>query len=98
MKRYFNTCVYFYCLKYVHCRQKQSSGGEKKGMLKNFAKLAGKHLCQSLFFNKVAGLMPTTLTKKILWHKCFTMNFANFFKTHLLYRTPELAPSCRAKI
>ena len=28
----------------------------KKGALKNFTKFAGKHLCQSLFFNKVAGL------------------------------------------
>ena len=30
----------------------------KKGILKNFAKFIGKHLCQSLFFNKVAGLRP----------------------------------------
>ena len=28
----------------------------KKGVLKNFAKLTGEHLCQSLFFNKVAGI------------------------------------------
>ena len=28
----------------------------KKGILKNFAKFTGKYLCQSLFFNKVAGL------------------------------------------
>ena len=28
----------------------------KKGVLINFAKSTGKHLCQSLFFNKVAGL------------------------------------------
>ena len=28
----------------------------KKGVLRNFAKFAGKHLCQRLFFNKVAGL------------------------------------------
>ena len=34
--------------------QKQSS----KGVLRNFAKFTGKDLCQSLFFNKVAGLMP----------------------------------------
>ena len=27
----------------------------KKGVLRNFAKFTGKHLCQSLFFNKVAG-------------------------------------------
>ena len=29
----------------------------KKGVLKNFTKFTGKHLCQSLFFNKVAGLL-----------------------------------------
>ena len=28
----------------------------KKGDLKNVAKLTGKHLCQSIFFNKVGGL------------------------------------------
>ena len=28
----------------------------KKGVLKNFEKFTRKHLCQSLFLNKVAGL------------------------------------------
>ena len=28
----------------------------KKSVLKNSSKFTGKHLCQSLFFNKVAGL------------------------------------------
>ena len=28
----------------------------KKGVLKIFTKFTGKHLCQSLFFNEVAGL------------------------------------------
>ena len=28
----------------------------KKGAAKNFAKFTGKHLCQSLFFDKVTGL------------------------------------------
>ena len=28
----------------------------KKGVLKNISKFTGKHLCQSLFFNTVAGL------------------------------------------
>ena len=28
---------------------------QRKGILRNFAKFTGKHLCQSLFFNKVAG-------------------------------------------
>ena len=31
----------------------------KKVVLKNFAKFTGKHLCQSLVFNKVAGLKET---------------------------------------
>ena len=35
----------------------------KKGVVKNLAKFKGKHLCQSLFFNKVAGLRPATLLK-----------------------------------
>ena len=26
-----------------------------KGVLRNFTKFAGKHLCQSFFFNKIAG-------------------------------------------
>ena len=28
----------------------------RRGVLGNFAKLTGKHLCQSLFFNKITGL------------------------------------------
>ena len=36
----------------------------KKGVLKNFAKLTGKHLCLSLFFNKVADLRSATSLKK----------------------------------
>ena len=36
----------------------------KKDGLKNFAKFTGKHLCRSLFFDKVAGLKPVTLLKR----------------------------------
>ena len=36
----------------------------KKGVLRNVTKFTGKHLCQSLFFNKVVGLSSTTLLKK----------------------------------
>ena len=50
----------------------------KKGVLKNFAKFTGKHLCQSLSFNKVAGLRSATLLKKRLWRRCFPVNFAKF--------------------
>ena len=38
----------------------------RKCVLRNFAKFTGKHLCQGLFFNKVAGLRPATLLKKRL--------------------------------
>ena len=38
----------------------------KKGALKNFLKFTGKHLCRSIFSNKVAGLRPDTLLKKRL--------------------------------
>ena len=53
----------------------------KKGVLGNFTKLAGKHLRQSLFFNKVAGPSPATLLKKRLWHRCFYVNFVEFLRT-----------------
>ena len=33
----------------------------QKVILKNVAKFTGKHLYQSFFFNKIAGLRPTTL-------------------------------------
>ena len=33
----------------------------QKVILKNVAKFTGKHLYQSFYFNKIAGLRPTTL-------------------------------------
>ena len=53
----------------------------KKGVLRKFAKITGKHLCQSLFFNKVVGLRRATLLKKRLWHRWFPVNFAKFLRT-----------------
>ena len=44
----------------------------KKGVLKNFVKFTGKHLCQSLFFNKVAGvtyMLLIFMSKKIVHGK-----------------------------
>ena len=52
----------------------------RKGVLRNFAKFKGKHLCQSLFFNKVPGLRPATLLKKRPWHRCFPLNFMKFLR------------------
>ena len=36
----------------------------RKGVLRNFAKFTGKQLCQSLFFNKVAGCLSLQLYEK----------------------------------
>ena len=60
----------------------------RKAVLRNFTKFTGKHLCQSLFFNKVAGLRPATLLKLRLWHRCFPVNFAKFLRTPILQNTP----------
>ena len=59
----------------------------KKGVLKNFTEFTGKHLCQSPFFSKVAGLRPATLSKKRLWHRCFPVNFAKFLRNLFLPNT-----------
>ena len=48
--------------KYFILKSHRSSRPEvlrQKGVLENFTKFAGKHLCQSLFFNKVADLAPS---------------------------------------
>ena len=50
----------------------------KKGVLNNFTKFTGKHLCQNLFFNKVAG-----------W-RVFSCEFFEISKNTFSYRTPPL--------
>ena len=54
----------------------------KKGALRNFTKFTGKHLCQSLFLNKVAGLQPATLSRKRVWDSGFPLNFEKYLRTH----------------
>ena len=71
-----------------------------KGVLRNFIKFTGKHLCQSLFFNKVAGLRPkdnffkntfftehlwTTASEKCFYEKGVLENFAKFTGKHLCW-------------
>ena len=59
----------------------------KKGVLKNFTKFTGKHLCQSFFFNKVAG-RPAALLKKRPWHRCFPVNCVKILRTSFLIEKP----------
>ena len=44
----------------------------------------GKRLFQGLYFNKVTGLRPGTLSKMRHWHRCFPLNFAKFLRTPFL--------------
>ena len=48
----------------------------KKGILRNFAKFTGKHLCQSL--------LTATLLKNRFLHRCFPVNFAKFLRIPFL--------------
>ena len=57
----------------------------KQVVLRNFRKLTGKYLCQSLFYNKVASLSP--FLKRRLWHMCFPVNFAKFLRKPFLQNT-----------
>ena len=63
------------------CFQGEEKGGSsrqevfcEKGVLRNFTKFTRKHLCRSLFFNKVAGLR----------RRCFPVNFVKFLRTPFL--------------
>ena len=60
---------------------------QRQSPVKNFASLTRKHYCRSLFFNKVAGLRYSTLSKKTVQHSCFRVNFTKCLRilfSHLL--------------
>ena len=57
-----------------------------KGVLRNAAKFKGKHLCQKLFFNKVAGLKPATVLKESLT-QVFSCEFCELLRTPFLQNT-----------
>ena len=65
-------------------RRSHRSCSIKEAGLKNFSIFARKHLCWSLFFNKVANLRPATLLKKRLQHRCFPVNIGKFLGTPIL--------------
>ena len=56
----------------------------KKDFLKNFAKFTEK---------QASGLRAATLLKKILQHRCFLVNFANFFRIPILQKDPGTTAS-----
>ena len=71
----FFTCLFLFYLHYKSIdrflyEKKQSPGVfSKKGVLNNFTKFTGQHLCQSHF---------------CLWHRCFHVKFTKFLRTPFL--------------
>ena len=66
----------------------------KKAVLKNFAIFTGKHLCQSLFLNKVAGLRPVTLLKRVTNTGVFPVNIAKFLRDYFTEHLRTTASVC----
>ena len=61
-----------------------------KGVLRNFVKFTGKHLCQESFLNKVAGF--ATLSKKTL-AQMLSSEFCEISWNTFCYKTPPVAAS-----
>ena len=62
------------------CRSSRPEVFCKRGVLRNFAKFTGKHLCQSIYFNKEALA------------QLFSFDFSKFLNT-FSYRTSPVAAS-----
>ena len=59
----------------------------KKGVLGDFVKFTRKHLCQSLFFNKVAGSTCNFIFKKQTLAQVFSCELREISKKTFFYRT-----------
>ena len=54
----------------------------KNDVLRNFTRFTGKHLCQSLFFNKVNFIKKETLAQ-VFFCEFYEISKNTFFKEHL---------------
>ena len=68
----------------------------KKGVLRESAKFAGKHLCQSLFINKVAGQGRQLYLKRDPGTGV-SSGFCKISKSTFSYRTPLVVASSSSK-
>ena len=88
---YRSDCLFVSCFLLHDVKMNRPEVFCKKSIITNFTKFTRKHLCQShffnkvaglgLFFNKIAGMRPVTLLKKRFWHSCFPVNFVKFLRT-----------------
>ena len=87
--KFTDTRTYHQRMRYknVCCRSCHRRCSIKKGFLRNFAKFTGKHLLQSLFFNKVVGLQVCNFIKKEALAQMFSCEFCKFLRTPLLQNT-----------
>ena len=67
----------------------------KIGALKNFVNFTGKHLCWSLFFNKVTGLQACNFIKKETPMQVFFCEICEIFKNTFFHRTPLVVTSAK---
>ena len=81
-------------MKSVFCRIRSSRPEVfcKKGVLRNLAKVTGKHLYRSLFFSKVAGVSPASLLKRDSGIGV-SREFCGISKNTFFHRTPPVATS-----
>ena len=56
----------------------------KKACSLKYRKIHSKTPLPESLFNKAAGLRPSTILKKKLWHRCFAVNFAEFWRIPFL--------------
>ena len=68
----------------------------KKGVLRNFTKFTGKHLCQSFSFNKAAGPEACNFIKKETLAQVLSCEFCEISKKENIFfhRTPLVAVFC----
>ena len=81
-------------INFITSQQQSPEVFSKKGVLRNFAKFTGEHLCQSLFFNKVAGNEPYKFIKKETLAQVFSCEIT---KNSFSYRTLPVAVSDKLK-
>ena len=70
----------------------------RKGILRNFEKLTGKHLCQSIFLNKVVGLLACIFIKNEALAQVLSCEFCKISKNTCFYRTPPGACFCQNEV
>ena len=67
-----------------------------KGVLKNFAKFIEKHLCQSLYFNKVAGFIEKSCNFTEI--ETLAQVFCKISKNTFSHRKPPVAASAQVNL